>query len=298
MKKLKYSVRSFRLRTLPLSVAGILLGSMLAAGDGFFNTSVFVLAILTTLCLQILSNIANDLGDTLKGTDNEQRLGPIRALQAGVLTPRDYWRLIRIFALLSITSGVTLICVAFRSLTYASVIMLLLGGAAIIAALKYTMGKNPYGYRGLGDLFVFLFFGLLSTLGAYFLMRHSIGCLLLLPATALGFLTTAVLNVNNLRDMENDARCGKNTIPVKIGEKKARIYHCILIGGAFLCMTLYALFHPNGIGGFLFFLSLPFFSIHLSKMLTLSGKSLDPQLKFLSVSTLLFALLSGAGQIF
>ena len=298
MKKLKYSIRSFRLRTLPLSVAGIILGSMLAAGDGFFNTPVFCLAIFTTLCLQILSNISNDLGDALKGTDNEQRVGPIRALQAGVLTTRDYRRLIRIFALLSVISGLTLVCIAFRSLTYKSILILFLGGTAIVSALKYTMWKNPYGYRGLGDLFVFLFFGLLSTLGAYFLMRHSLGILLLLPATALGFLTTAVLNVNNIRDMENDARCGKNTIPVKIGEKKARIYHCILICGAFICMTFYTLFHPNGIGGFLFFLSLPLFSIHLSKMLTLSGKSLDPQLKFLSISTLLFALLSGAGQIF
>ena len=141
MKKLKYSIRSFRLRTLPLSVAGIILGSMLAAGDGFFNTPVFCLAIFTTLCLQILSNISNDLGDALKGTDNEQRVGPIRALQAGVLTTRDYRRLIRIFALLSVISGLTLVCIAFRSLTYKSILMLFLGGTAIVAALKYTMGK-------------------------------------------------------------------------------------------------------------------------------------------------------------
>lgn len=297
MKKLKFYIRSFRLRTLPLSVAGIFLGSMLAAADGFFDPSVFCLALLTTLCLQILSNISNDLGDALKGTDNAGRVGPIRALQAGVLTFRDYRRMIFIFAVLSVLSGGILVFIAFRSLEYKSILMLVAGGAAIIAALKYTMGKNPYGYRGLGDLFVFLFFGLLSTLGAYFLMRHSIRGTLLLPAISLGFLTTAVLNVNNIRDRENDARCGKNTIPVKIGEKKARIYHFLLISGAFIGMTLYALLCSNGIWGFLFFLPLPLFIVHLHKMFTLSGKQLDPQLRFLSVSTLLFAILSGLGQM-
>lgn len=295
--KLKYYIQSFRLRTLPLSVSGILLGSLLALSCGKYNTWIFLLAICTTLCLQILSNLANELGDTLKGTDNEQRLGPTRSIQAGQLSLREFKRTILIFIFLSLISGISLVFVAFHTLLHSdSLLLLLLGGAAILAAISYTMGKNPYGYRGLGDLSVFLFFGLLSTLGSYFLMAHSLSSVLLLPASSLGLLCCAVLNVNNIRDIENDKICGKNTIPVILGEQKARIYHTCLILGAQLGSIIFAVISDKGPGTFLPLLALPLFFIHLHTMWTLSGKKLDAQLKFLSLTTLFFSILLGIGQ--
>lgn len=298
MTKIKYYIESFRLRTLPLSVSGIILGGMLAYAAGSFNTTVFSLALITTLCLQILSNIANELGDTLKGTDNSDRLGPIRALQSGALSLSDYRKMILCFILLSMISGIALIFTAFRSLLHTeSVLMLVLGGAAILAAIKYTIGKKPYGYRGWGDIAVFLFFGWLSTFGSYFLLSHSVPALLFLPASALGLLITGVLNVNNIRDIENDSRSGKRTVPVKIGLRNARIYHGLLLLTAFTAMILFTFLQPNGLKGFLFLLTLPLFIVHFRNMWVHTGKELDPQLKFLSLSTLLFALLSGFSQI-
>lgn len=291
MSKAKYYIASFRLRTLPLSLSGIFLGTLLAKADGFFHTLPFVFAVATTLCLQILSNLANELGDLQKGTDNAERLGPIRSIQSGALTLTEFKRTIIVFVLLSVISGSVLVYTAFDSLfSRDGIIMLLLGGAAIIAAIKYTVGKNAYGYHGLGDLFVFLFFGLLSVMGAYFLMAHQINALLLLPASAIGLLSTGVLNLNNMRDVENDRACGKRTIPVLIGVHKAKIYHFILIIGAFVCMSSYVFLHNHTPSDFLFLLTLPLFIFHLIKVTNNQGRSLDPQLKVLSLSTLLFAI--------
>lgn len=292
MSKAKYYIASFRLRTLPLSLSGIFLGTLLAKADGFFHTLPFVFAVATTLCLQILSNLANELGDLQKGTDNAERLGPIRSIQSGALTLTEFKRTITVFVLLSVISGSVLIYTAFDSLfSRDGIIMLLLGGAAIIAAIKYTVGKNAYGYHGLGDLFVFLFFGLLSVMGAYFLMAHQINALLLLPASAIGLLSTGVLNLNNMRDVDNDRACGKRTIPVLIGVHKAKIYHFILIIGAFVCMSSYVFLHEHTPSDFLFLLTLPLFIFHLLKVTNNQGRSLDPQLKVLSLSTLLFAII-------
>lgn len=292
MSKAKYYIASFRLRTLPLSLSGIFLGTLLAKADGFFHTLPFVFAVATTLCLQILSNLANELGDLQKGTDNAERLGPIRSIQSGALTLTEFKRTIIVFVLLSVISGSVLVYTAFDSLfSRDGIIMLLLGGAAIIAAIKYTVGKNAYGYHGLGDLFVFLFFGLLSVMGAYFLMAHQINALLLLPASAIGLLSTGVLNLNNMRDVENDRACGKRTIPVLIGVHKAKIYHFILIIGAFVCMSSYVFLHKHTPSDFLFLLTLPLFIFHLLKVTKNQGRSLDPQLKVLSLSTLLFAII-------
>lgn len=291
MSKAKYYIASFRLRTLPLSLSGIFLGTLLAKADGFFHTLPFVFAVATTLCLQILSNLANELGDLQKGTDNAERLGPIRSIQSGALTLTEFKRTIIVFVLLSVISGSVLVYTAFDSLfSQDGIIMLLLGGAAIIAAIKYTVGKNAYGYHGLGDLFVFLFFGLLSVMGAYFLMAHQINALLLLPASAIGLLSTGVLNLNNMRDVDNDRACGKRTIPVLIGVHKAKIYHFILIIGAFVCMSSYVFLHDHTPSDFLFLLTLPLFIFHLLKVTNNQGRSLDPQLKVLSLSTLLFAI--------
>lgn len=291
MSKAKYYIASFRLRTLPLSLSGIFLGTLLAKADGFFHTLPFVFAVATTLCLQILSNLANELGDLQKGTDNAERLGPIRSIQSGALTLTEFKRTIIVFVILSVISGSVLVYTAFDSLfSRDGIIMLLLGGAAIIAAIKYTVGKNAYGYHGLGDLFVFLFFGLLSVMGSYFLMAHRINALLLLPASAIGLLSTGVLNLNNMRDVDNDRACGKRTIPVLIGVHKAKIYHFILIIGAFVCMSSYVFMHDHTPSDFLFLFTLPLFIFHLIKVTKNQGRSLDPQLKVLSLSTLLFAI--------
>lgn len=298
MNKLTSYLSSFRLRTLPLSLSGILLGTLLAAADESFRLWPFCLAIATTLSLQILSNLANELGDLKKGTDNEQRLGPIRSIQSGALGINEFKQTIIIFILLSAVFGTALVFTAFDSLFSTSgVTMLLLGGASIIAAIKYTVGKNAYGYRGLGDLFVFLFFGLLSTAGAYFLMTHTLTPGIFLPASAIGLLSAGVLNMNNIRDIENDEHCGKRTIPVILGEKKAKTYHYLLVITALTSMLVYALLYNHGIKGLLFLATLPLFIFHLRQVSRNSGKALDPQLKILSLTTLLFALLAGFGQL-
>ncbi|MEG1949994.1 MAG: 1,4-dihydroxy-2-naphthoate octaprenyltransferase [Odoribacter sp.] len=294
MIKIKYYIASFRLRTLPLSLSGIFLGTLLAASDGYFHLLPFILAIFTTLSLQILSNLANELGDLQKGTDNEQRLGPIRSIQSGALTLTAFKRTIIGFIILSIFFGTLLVYYAFDSLFQRDgIMMLILGAAAIIAAINYTVGKNAYGYRGLGDFFVFLFFGLLSTTGAYFLMSHHLTATIFLPAAAIGFLSTGVLNLNNMRDIDNDRKCGKRTLPVIWGMQKAKIYHFMLIITAFLCMSLYAALHYQEISDFAFLVTIPLFVIHLRKVAYRKGRCLDPQLKMLSLSTLLFALLAG-----
>lgn len=296
MSKAKYYIASFRLRTLPLSLSGIFLGSLLAKADGVFHALPFALAVATTLCLQILSNLANELGDLQKGTDNARRVGPIRSIQSGALSLAEFKKTIILFVVLSVISGSTLVYTAFDSLfSRDGLIMLGLGGAAIIAAIKYTVGKNAYGYHGLGDIFVFLFFGLLSVIGSYFVIAHEIQPALFLPASAIGLLSAGVLNLNNMRDIENDRLCGKRTIPVMIGLHKAKLYHAALIAGAVVCMSIYMLLRGQAALHFIFLLTLPLLMLHLKKVIRGKGRELDPQLKVLSLTTLLFALLSGFG---
>lgn len=296
MNKTKYYIASFRLRTLPLSLSGIFLGTLLAAAQGFFQALPFGLAVATTLSLQILSNLANELGDLQKGTDNAMRLGPIRSIQSGALTLKEFKRVIFLFIILSACFGTALVCTAFSGLSGKDGwIMLALGAVSIVAAIKYTAGKGAYGYHGLGDLSVFLFFGLLSVAGSWFLMVHQLSPAIFLPATAVGLLSTGVLNLNNMRDMENDKACKKFTIPVWIGLHKAKIYHFCLITGAFLAMGGYVFLQDFSMSHLLFLLTLPLFIIHLKQAGKSRGRELDSQLKVLSLSTLLFALLAGAG---
>lgn len=297
MGKAKHYIDSFRLRTLPLSLSGIFLGTLLAWKEGYFQLLPFLLAVTTTLCLQILSNLANELGDLQKGTDNVMRLGPIRSIQSGALTLAEFKRIILVFIFLSVASGIALVATAFDSLfSKDGVVMLLLGAASIIAAITYTVGRHAYGYHGLGDLFVFLFFGLLSVVGSNFLMTHHIGAGIFLPASAIGFLSMGVLNLNNMRDIENDRNCGKRTLPVLFGISAAKTYHYALITGAFVCMGGYVCWYSCNACSFLFLLTLPLFVFHLAKIAIHTGRALDPQMKVLSLSTLLFALLAGFGQ--
>lgn len=300
MKKIGYYIRTLRPRTLPLSVSGILVGSGIARAQCAFSWPVFILALLTTLLLQILCNIANELGDGLKGTDNENRLGPALALQEGVFTPATYYRLIAFFALASVASGILLVYEAFGSLWSQEALSLLCAGAvALAAALTYTLGRKPYGYRGWGDLSVFLFFGLLSTCGAYFLLCPDFSGLLscLLPASSAGLFITGVLNVNNMRDIENDALFGKRTLAVKIGLKRAKRYHFFLISGGWACMLAHTLLTFSSPWNFLYAACLPLSIAHLRCIAAGQGRELDPQLKQLSLSTLLFCFLAAAGMV-
>lgn len=344
MNKIHYYIESFRLRTLPLSLSGVILGGFLAAATGVsevaaaagsteaagsavamesvgssvavFRTVPFVLAILTTLCLQILSNLANEWGDLKKGTDNGERLGPIRSIQSGALSIDEFKHTIFVFVGLSAVSGLALLYFSFGSLfAKESLIMLGLGALAIVAAIKYTVGKGAYGYYGLGDLFVFIFFGLVSVCGSYFVIAHTFTVGLLLPGAAIGMLSMGVLNLNNMRDIENDAQCGKRTIPVMIGLAKARIYHCVLIIGSLICFLIYAEMHCYAMQhahtldnqgffenytrcvSFMFLIAAPVMALHLRRVFGFEGKQLDGELKVLSLSTLLVAVLFGLGQV-
>lgn len=239
---MKHWIQAARLRTLPLSVSGILVGSSYAFYKGFENNLLFILAILTTLSLQILSNFANDYGDGIKGTDNENRIGPKRAVQSGAISKNTMKKGIFITVLVTLALAISLIYVSFgyENLGY-SLLFLGLGIAAIVAALKYTIGNSAYGYRGLGDVFVFVFFGLVSVMGSNFLFTKTFYFWLLVPAIAIGLLSVAVLNLNNMRDIENDKNSNKNTIVVKMGFEKAKNYHFFLITAALLLLYIFGL---------------------------------------------------------
>ena len=238
---MKHWIQAARLRTLPLSVSGIIVGSFYAMSQALFNWSIVILALLTTLGFQVLSNFANDYGDGIKGTDNEDRVGPKRTIQSGVISPKQMKNALIITSLLTLFSAIALIYVAFKdhNLLF-SFIYLLLGILAIGSAIKYTVGNSAYGYRGFGDLFVFIFFGLVSTLGIYFMFTKEMDWLLILPATSIGFLSVAVLNLNNMRDEESDRKSNKNTIVVKMGASNAKVYHYCLIISSMILILLFS----------------------------------------------------------
>lgn len=227
-----------RPKTLPLALISILTGSSLAFSAGHFSLLVALLALLTATLLQILSNLANDYGDAVKGTDNEARLGPIRAIQSGAVTLDDMKQAMLINITLTVISGLVLIFYALDSVQ--SILAFVgLGVLAIVAAIAYTVGNKPYGYVGLGDLSVFIFFGLLGVSGTYFLHTGHVEPSLFLPALGCGLLAVAVLNVNNMRDIENDAVCGKKTVAVRLGQTRAKQYHFMLLAGAVIAFAWY-----------------------------------------------------------
>jgi 1,4-dihydroxy-2-naphthoate octaprenyltransferase len=212
-------IEAARPRTLPLAIASILLGNFLAYAAGKFSFLTAVLAIITTLLLQILSNFANDLGDSKNGVDNKNRKVALRAVQTGKISPSEMKNAVIITASLSFISGISLLYFALQYAMPQTIIAFVgLGLLAILAAIAYTVGKKPYGYMGLGDLSVFLFFGWVGTFGTYYLQTEILNYYVLIPASGCGFLSVAVLNLNNLRDIENDRKTGKNSIPVRIGK--------------------------------------------------------------------------------
>ena len=292
-------INAARLRTLPLSISGIIVGSSVAAAQDHFYWIIFALALATTLGLQILSNFANDYGDFVKGTDNDERVGPQRALQSGMITRDEmFWGMIGT-GIITLCFAITLILVAFGGKnTIYGIFFFMLGIAAIAAAVKYTVGDSAYGYRGLGDLFVFLFFGIVGVFGCYFLYTLSFEWEVLLPACTVGLLSAGVLNLNNMRDRSADKRAGKNTLVVKMGAKSAKKYHYVLIISAIFCLLLFSAFTFRSIDDLLYlpaFLPLLF---HLNRVLeNQNPETLDPELKKLAITTFFIALLFGIGQV-
>ena len=274
-------IQSLRLRTLPLSVSGIILGTGLA---GWCNWMVFCLAVATTLCLQILSNLCNELGDAMKGTDADQRGREAYGLQAGTITMRQMVRMIELFIGLSVVFGTALVWTAFGTLnSEASWVFLGLGALAIVGAIKYTLGKHSYGYMGLGDLGVFLFFGLLSTLGAYYLQVQNLTPEVVWCGVAIGLPCVGVLNLNNIRDMNNDRAHNKSTLASMLGYTGAKIYHtCLLVG----CLVLFLCF-----GHFWVLVVTPIWAWHVWFIWTHEGSSLDRQMPVLMLSTGLISCL-------
>ena len=293
MKEIATWVRAARLRTLPLSVSGIITGTALAIGMGTSDPILFVLLLATTVAYQVTSNFANDYGDGIKGTDNDARVGPQRVLQSGALSARSLKKGIWVSIAVSLLLTLVTLWRAFGldSMGYFA-LFLMLGGLAIWAAIRYTVGANAYGYRGLGDLFVFLFFGLLSVLGSLFLYTRQWEPQALLPAVTIGALSTAVLNLNNLRDSESDRDSGKNTLVVQMGYGNGVRYHFALCFLAFVCLVWFVLIQPEPriyAPALLPFLVVGF---HLGKVRkTRDPSELDPELKILALSTFFIALL-------
>ncbi len=291
-------VSAARLRTLPLALASILLGSFLAAFYGAFSWLVLLLASLTTIFLQVLSNLANDYGDSIHGADSAEREGPERSVQAGQITPKAMRNAMILFAILSFVSGVTLLFLALEFRLQELIFFLVLGILAIVAAITYTSGKRPYGYAGLGDISVFLFFGLVGVLGTFYLHTNEIAPVLVLPAISCGLFATAVLNLNNIRDIKSDKAAGKLSIPVRIGRRAAVKYHWALLAGGILASAVFVLLDYRSPWQWLFLLSVP--------LLIRNGKAvkrketamaLDPYLKQMALATLAYVLTFGAGHL-
>jgi len=293
----KVYVKAARLRTLPLSVSGIIVGSFLAASHGYFNWLVCSLALLTTVGFQIISNFANDYGDGVKGTDNDDRIGPKRAIQSGEISPEQLLKIIKITSAITLVIAIFLIYLAFGKDDFVNLLLFfVLGIASIAAAVKYTVGKKAYGYSGFGDVFVFLFFGLLSVCGSYYLFTKQLDFTIFLPAFSIGFLSIGVLNLNNMRDSVSDAKSGKNTIVVKIGVEFAKYYHYYLLIASFLFASLYSFVYYKSWHQLLFLLA--YIPIGKHFLVVLRNKRpilLDPELKKLALSTFLFAILFGLG---
>ena len=283
-------IQAARLRTLPLSVSGIIVGSAYAYYQGFSDWRIVVLALLTTLGLQVLSNYANDYGDGVKGTD-ANRIGEKRLVAAGIITAEQMKKAVIIAAILTFIIALLLIYVAFGKENFAlSLIFILLGIGSIGAAIKYTVGKSAYGYSGFGDVFVFIFFGLVSVVGSNFLFTHFIDWKLFLPATAIGLLSVAVLNLNNMRDIENDKIAGKNTLVVKMGLKWAKYYHQIIIVLGMICFMIFAILIETSTLPILI-INIPII-LHMNKVdKSQNYEDFDPELKKVALSTFALSIL-------
>lgn len=292
-------LKAFRLRTLPLALSATFLGSFLAFAEQKFRPGVFVFGTLTTLFLQILSNLANDYGDAAKGADNDERLGPLRVTQSGLISRKSMRLMIGIFILFSLVSGSLLIYSGLRNshlLPY--LVFFILGISAIVAAIKYTIGRRPYGYVGFGDIMVFIYFGILGVAGTFFLHTQTFHLSILLPASSVGLLSVGVLNINNLRDHKNDALNGKHTLVVRMGVTWAKGYHVVLLLSAFVLGLIYTIIQYESALQLMFLLSFPLLASDIDKVINNTVPvELNRELKKLAMATLLFSISFGLGLI-
>lgn len=300
MAKTKDWISALRPRTLFLAAATALAGNGIAAqalvgnSGQTFSLTVLVLTIAIATILQLLSNMANDLGDYQQGTDiTGERVGPTRTVQSGAITPQQMKQGIYLAVLIAMVVGLGLILVALQFMNPLKIAIFIgLGGASIVAAIKYTSGKNPYGYKGLGDLFSFIFFGLVAVVGTYFLQTQSLDFRPWLPAIGLGLLTVAVLNVNNMRDRDNDLKSGKITIAIKLGYQGAKHYHAFLTIGALACFLIYNILYANLWYNYIYLIVfLAFFKMLINIYNIKENRLLDPYLKFTSMGTFVLSLL-------
>jgi len=273
------------------------MGGFLAWDAGAYRWDVFMLCIVTTIFLQILSNLSNDYGDSVHGADNGNRVGPSRAVQSGVIQKHQMRLAMALFGILSLASGIILLLASFGFQWGAILFFLALGLLCIGAAITYTVGRRPYGYAGLGDLSVLIFFGLVGVLGSYYLFTKSISWYEVFPAMSMGLLSIAVLNINNIRDIESDKVAGKYSIPVRLGRHKAIVYHWILLGLALVFAFLYTLLKYDSPLQLIFLLAIPLFIRNGLAVTRKQPELLDPYLKQMAVSTLLFVLLFGTGLV-
>ncbi len=286
---------AFRLRTLPLSLSCIGMAGFLAASMDKFNLGIFLLCCLTTIFLQVLSNLANDYGDSIHGADHADRKGPSRAVQSGAVSLAHMRRAVIVFSLLSLVSGIGLLLLSFGTNWKSIFFFFGLGLLSILAAIGYTVGKKPYGYIGLGDISVLIFFGLVGVMGSFYLFTHHISWQEVFPALSCGFFSIAVLNVNNIRDIDSDRMAGKYSIPVRIGKKKATVYHWMLLTGGLLSAVAYTVLTYRSPWQYLFLIAAPWLVQNGIAIYKKSSEELDPFLKQMAISTLLFVLLFGIG---
>lgn len=297
-ERMKIWIQAFRLRTLPLALSSTFVGSFLAFSFESFRWAVFILAIFTTLFLQILSNLANDYGDAVKGTD-KNRLGPEQITQSGKISHKSIRRMILFFVILSLISGSLLIFTGLEALpVWKVVLFFIVGFSAIYAAIKYTVGRKPYGYVGLGDVFVYLYFGLVGVCGTFYLHTGFINPWIILPASSIGLFSMGVLNLNNLRDVENDAEKGKRTLVVRIGVEAAKTYHLFIVVFAILLSVIYTIIFFKSPVQLVFMITIPFL---LRDVITVMQNTvpfeLNNQLKKLAFTTFVWSVSFSLGLV-
>jgi 1,4-dihydroxy-2-naphthoate octaprenyltransferase len=290
-------ISAFRLRTLPLALSCIAMGGFLAVANNAFRWDIFSLCVLTTIFLQVLSNLANDYGDFIHGADHNERTGPSRAVQSGAISMDAMRRALYLFVTLCLISGISLLLLSFGFNTGALLFFLGLGLLCIVAAIAYTVGRKPYGYAGLGDISVLIFFGLVGVVGSQYLFTHTFSWPLVLPALSCGLFSTAVLNVNNIRDIDSDKKAGKLSLPVRMGRNNAIIYHWFLLVSGIICAAWYTWLNYNGPLQFLFVIVIPFLIVNGISVARKPNEELDPFLKQMALTTLLFVILFGVGNI-
>lgn len=288
-------IEAFRPRTLPLALSCIAMGGFLAASTGAFQWDIFLLCALTTILLQILSNLANDYGDSIHGADHDGRVGPSRAIQSGAISKVAMRNALMVFVILCLASGIWLLRISLGSNLKAILFFFGMGILSILAAIAYTIGRKPYGYLGMGDFSVLVFFGFVGVLGSLYLFTQAIRWDHLLPAMSCGLFSMGVLNINNIRDIDSDRKAGKFSLPVRIGREKAIVYHWLLIIGGLLAAIIFTIINYSSLSQLLFLITIPLFVINGLSVSKKTAKELDPFLKQMALSTLLFVLLFGSG---